>query len=225
MSHYVLVPGLWLDASSWKQVVPHLESAGHTTAALTFPTEPGSTLQDWISTVTDAVDTATEPSVLVGHSAGCGLTYAAVDARSEKVKHLVLIGGFPLPDGMPLLAEDFPETDGLIHLPEFSAFSEEDLAGLDDAILEQFRNEATPVPATVLDSTLELKNTDRHRVPTTAVCTEYSAADLQKWTEAGFPPTTEFPKLEDLRYIDLPTGHWPQFSRPEDLAKLLLRLA
>lgn len=225
MSHYVLVPGLWLDASSWNEVAGHLESAGHTTAALTLPSEPGSTLQDWISTVTEAVDTAAELPVLVGHSASCGLAYAAVDARPEKVKQLVLIGGFPLPSGMPLFDEELPATDGLIPLPKFSAFRAEDLAGLDDAALVQFRNQATYVPATVFDATLELNNADRHRVPTTAVCTEYSAADLQEWTEAGFPPTTEFPKLAELRYTDLPTGHWPQFSRPKDLADLLVSIA
>jgi hypothetical protein len=26
------------------------------------------------------------------------------------------------------------------------------------------------------------------------------------------------------RFVELPTGHWPMFSRPEDLAKLLLDL-
>jgi hypothetical protein len=28
----------------------------------------------------------------------------------------------------------------------------------------------------------------------------------------------------DWRFVELPTGHWPMFSRPEDLAKLLLNL-
>jgi hypothetical protein len=28
----------------------------------------------------------------------------------------------------------------------------------------------------------------------------------------------------EWRFVELPTGHWPMFSRPEDLAKLLLDL-
>jgi hypothetical protein len=28
----------------------------------------------------------------------------------------------------------------------------------------------------------------------------------------------------EWRFVELPTGHWPMFSRPEDLAKLLLNL-
>ena len=28
----------------------------------------------------------------------------------------------------------------------------------------------------------------------------------------------------EWRFVELPTGHWPMFSRPEDLTKLLLDL-
>jgi hypothetical protein len=28
----------------------------------------------------------------------------------------------------------------------------------------------------------------------------------------------------EWRFVELPTGHWPMFSRPEDLARLLLDL-
>jgi hypothetical protein len=33
----ILVPGLWLDGSSWEAVVAVLEQAGHRTRALTLP--------------------------------------------------------------------------------------------------------------------------------------------------------------------------------------------
>ncbi|WP_150460185.1 alpha/beta fold hydrolase [Nesterenkonia ebinurensis] len=225
MAHFILIPGLWLDASSWSRVAPRLEAARHTTAALSLPGDREATLQDWVETVVRAVDASAEAPVIVGHSAGCGVAYAALDARPDAVKHLVLIGGFPLPNGMPLLDEDFPESKGLIPLPDFSAFTAEDLAGLDDAALGQFRASAVPVPAKVLDDVLQLENAARRSVAITAICTEYSAADLQGWTAAGFAPTTEFPLLEKLNYIDLPTGHWPQFSRPEDLTEVLLNTA
>src|SRR5437762_12741705 len=33
----ILIPGLWLDGSSWDRVVPALERAGHRTYPLTLP--------------------------------------------------------------------------------------------------------------------------------------------------------------------------------------------
>jgi pimeloyl-ACP methyl ester carboxylesterase len=28
----------------------------------------------------------------------------------------------------------------------------------------------------------------------------------------------ELARIRDVEYVDLPTGHWPQFTRPADLA-------
>lgn len=33
----ILIPGAWLDASSWDQVTPALEAAGHRVHAMTLP--------------------------------------------------------------------------------------------------------------------------------------------------------------------------------------------
>jgi len=33
----ILIPGFWLDASSWDEVVPPLRQAGHRVRALTLP--------------------------------------------------------------------------------------------------------------------------------------------------------------------------------------------
>ncbi|MFB9953827.1 hypothetical protein [Cellulomonas denverensis] len=32
-------------------------------------------------------------------------------------------------------------------------------------------------------------------------------------------------ELRDVRYVDLPTGHWPMWSRPAEVAALLGRIA
>jgi hypothetical protein len=32
----------------------------------------------------------------------------------------------------------------------------------------------------------------------------------------------ELARLRDVEYVDLPTGHWPQFTRPVELGEIIL---
>ena len=47
---------------------------------------------------------------------------------------------------------------------------------------------------------------------------ELSSQVLAEMAHPGPPLHTELGEVEDLAYVDLPTGHWPMFSRPRDLA-------
>ena len=94
MTDIILVPGLWLDGSSWDQVVPTLERAGHRAHPLTLPGMESRdadrsrvTLRDHVDAVVEAIDAcaAAGQVVLVGHSGGCGIAHAAVDARPDRV--------------------------------------------------------------------------------------------------------------------------------------------
>jgi hypothetical protein len=38
---------------------------------------------------------------------------------------------------------------------------------------------------------------------------------------AGSPFTRELAKIADVGYLDLPTGHWPQFTKPAELGRSL----
>ena len=101
----ILIPGLWLDGSSWDEVVPVLEQAGHRTHALTLPGMESKdadrseiTLRDHVDAVIaaiDSVDPADGKVVLVGHSAGGAIAHAAVDARPDRVARVVYVGGSP----------------------------------------------------------------------------------------------------------------------------------
>jgi hypothetical protein len=33
---------------------------------------------------------------------------------------------------------------------------------------------------------------------------------------------SELAKIHNVDYVDLPTGHWPQFTRPEELGRAIL---
>jgi hypothetical protein len=42
---------------------------------------------------------------------------------------------------------------------------------------------------------------------------------------AGHPVFAEVARLRDVDTVDLPTGHWPMWSRPDDLARLIAAAA
>ncbi len=227
----ILIPGLWLDGSSWEKVVPVLEQAGHRTHPLTLPgmeaqdaDRSGITLRDHVDAVIaaiDSVDPAGGTVVLVGHSAGAALAHAAVDARPDRVARVVYVGGFPTGDG-DAVADGYPAEVGEVPLPDWSAFADEDLADLDDTARAAFRARAIPSPAHVTRDPQQLTDQRRYDVPVTVISTEFTSEMLRTWIARGAHPVREFTKIRDVDYVDLPTGHWPQFTRPEDLGRAIL---
>jgi len=61
-------------------------------------------------------------------------------------------------------------------------------------------------------------------VPVTAVCTSLPSEVLRPMAHGGPPFHTELGRY-DVTYVDLPTGHWAMFSRPADLAAVLVEEA
>ena len=226
----ILIPGLWLDGSSWEKVVPALEQAGHRTHPLTLPGMESKdtdrseiTLRDHVDAVVDAIDSCGSDGqvVLVGHSAGCGIAHAAVDARPDRVARAVYVGGFPTGDG-DAVADGYPAENGEVPLPDWSAFEEEELVDLDDEARAAFRERAIPSPEHVTRDPQQLSDERRYDVPVTVICTEFTSQMLRDWVERGLAPVREFARIRDVEYVDLPTGHWPQFTRPEELARTIL---
>ena len=39
------------------------------------------------------------------------------------------------------------------------------------------------------------------------------------------PALRELAKIRDVCYVDLPTGHWPQFTKPGELGQAILAIA
>lgn len=223
----VLVPGLWLDASTWDQVVPRLEAAGHSTHALTLPgmesqdaDRTGVTLADHVAAVVAAIDEAAEPVLLVSHSAGCGIAHCAVDAQPDRVVRHVQIGGFPSAAGEALLG-GLEAVDGEVAMPDWAEVGEEaNVVDFDGEQLAAFYAAAIPVPEAVITTPVRLTDERRFDVPVTAVCPEYRVKDVRAWVEGGDLP--ELARTREVEYVDLPAGHWPQLTRPADLAAVIL---
>jgi pimeloyl-ACP methyl ester carboxylesterase len=226
----ILIPGLWLDGSSWEKVVPALEEAGHRTRPVTLPGMQSKdanrseiTLRDHVEAVVDVIDSVDPVGkvVLVGHSGGGAIAHAAADARPDRVARVVYVDSWPLGVGMAI-NDGFPAENGEVPLPDWSSFDTEDLVDLDDELRAAFRERAIPSPAHVARDPQQLSDERRYDVPATVIACEFPSAKLREWMEQGEPSLQELAKLRDVEYVDLPTGHWPQFTRPEELGRTIL---
>lgn len=230
----VLVPGLWLDASSWDRVVPALAAAGHQAHPLTLPgmesreaDRSGVRLQDHVDAVVAAIDAAAASGgqvLLVGHSLGSAVAGLALDARPDKVARVVYVGGWPTAEGRPLAGWAQAE-GGEFDLPPFEEFDEADLRGFDEAGLTQFRAGSVPSPGALTTDLAHYTDDARYAVPVTAICPEYTAAQLQEWIAEGEANVAEFTRMRSVDYVDLPTGHWPQLTEPAALAAAINQAA
>lgn len=230
--HVVLVPGFWLGAWAWDDVVPHLETAGLVPHAVTLPgLEPGATAQDrarvtredHVDAVARLVDGLDGRVVLVGHSGGGPVVQQFGDRDPARIERIVYVDTGPLVDGAAL-SPDLPADTAEVPLPDWETLGEDgsSLDGLDEATLARFRDRAVPMPGPVARGPVHLTNPARLQVPATAICCSIPSAVLAELANPGPPLHTELGELTDLTYVDLPTGHWPMFSRPRELAAVLV---
>ena len=224
----VLIPGFWLDGESWDDVAAPLRDAGHMVHALTLPglesrdaDRSGIGLRDHVDAVVEVVDSLAGPIVLVGHSGGGAIAHAAVDARPDRIARVVYVDSFPLGHGEAIAAE-LPVVDGEVPLPDWSVFEDADLVDLDDDLRARFRSIAVPEPVGVTRDGQVLSDDRRYEVPVTVICCEFPSEVLRRWMDEGLPYAAELAAITDVELVDLPTGHWPQLTRPRDLAATIL---
>ena len=214
----LLIAGLWLDGSAWRDVAPELEALGHRPVPITLPAARTSTLDDQVAAVIEAVDAASGRPMVVGHSAGCTLAWLAADARPEQVARVVLIGGFPNADGEPYAAF-FPIEDGVMPFPGWEPFEGPDAADLDDDTRRRIAAAAIPVPEGVAKGVVRLTDERRYDVPVLVVCPEFTPDQAKAWIDGGETP--ELAKAKHVDLVDIDSGHWPMFTKPAELARLL----
>jgi pimeloyl-ACP methyl ester carboxylesterase len=224
----VLVPGFWLGAWAWDQVVAVLRAEGHDVTALTLPglasvddDRSAITFADHVDAVEAAVLAAGRPVVLAVHSGAGGVGHAVSDRVPEAVATMVYVdtGAATGPLDPSLEGDELPPPT-LERLRE-----EENLDGLTEEQLAEFLRRAVPEPAGAVREGPVLSNDARLAVPTTVVCTAFDSAQYRDAVAQGYPFLAGLADLHDVTYLDLPTSHWPMWSRPRDLADLLSAVA
>ena len=204
-----------------------MRADGHDVTALTLPglesvdaDRSAISLSDHVDAICDAVKAAGRPVVLAVHS-GTGFSgYVASDRVPELIAAMVYVDSAP---GKPPLDPDFDAVEKPLNWEELAA--EENLDGLTEEQLETFRRRAVPVPAGVLREAIALTNDARLDLPTTMICTGYTSEEYKDAVKEGYAWLAGVPELRDVTWVDLPTGHWPMWSRPQELAAIIADIA
>jgi pimeloyl-ACP methyl ester carboxylesterase len=156
--------------------------------------------------------------VLAVHSASGFSGYAASDRVPERIAAMVYVDTAP---GIGALDPDFKDVEKPMVWEDVE--KEENLDGLTEEQKATFRQRAVPVPGGVLREGVELTNDARRDIPSTIIGTGYTAEQYQ--TYAREHPDWAFlagiPELRNVTWVDLPTSHWPMWSRPRELAAII----
>lgn len=242
MTTILLVPGFWLGAWAWDEVVPALRAAGHDVRPLTLPG-----LAERAGEATGHVDLETHIDdivsviekddlrdvVLVAHSGATSPVTGAADRVPHRVARVVYVDTGPLPGGMAQI--DFHEPDvreamrkqveaegggRLLPVPAFDPEQDPaNLAGLTEEHLALMRRRGTPQPFPTVTQPLR-RPVPPPPLPRTLIACTFSLEMVENLAAAGVPAFALMSGPEWTRR-ELATGHWPMFSRPRDLAELL----
>ncbi|MFK4085282.1 alpha/beta fold hydrolase [Kribbella sp. NPDC020789] len=227
MVNFILVAGARLGAWAWDEVVPHLRASGHSVYPLTLSglAEKQGVPAGQQTHVQDIVDEVERRDlrdvVLVGHSyAGVPVGQAA-ERIGDRLARVVFVDaslpadGVPFsaafPDGGVALKESLAQNDGLWPVAPATHFDGHDLT---DEQIARITAGATPHPGATLTEPAVLAR-PLSELPATYILCVVDEAE----------PDAEVAELltsERWRLAVLETGHWPMWSRPRELAQLLL---
>jgi pimeloyl-ACP methyl ester carboxylesterase len=227
MTQFVLVAGAWLGSWAWDEVVSDLRAAGHGAHALTLSglaerRQEAAVQQRHVQGIVDAIERLDlRDVVLVGHSyAGIPVGQAAERIGDRLARVVFVDSNVPAdgesfvsawPDGRAAVEASIAETGGF-----WAPLAAEEFAGqgLTDEQIGRIVADATPHPGATLTEPARLER------PLGALPATYIKC-LLDWPEPS-PDVAELLKSEHWRLVELNTGHWPMFSEPHELARILL---
>jgi pimeloyl-ACP methyl ester carboxylesterase len=219
----ILVPGFWLGAWAWDEVAETLRNEGHDVTALTLPglesvdTDRSKiTFADHVDAICDAVSAAKAPVVLAVHSGAGATGYAASDRLPDRIAAMVYVDSGPATGP---LDPGFAGVEKPLVWEEIEA--EENLDGLSEEQKATFRERAIPEPGAAIRGSAELANDARLDISTTAISTGYTSEQYKQAVDQGQTWLGGFAELRNITWVDLPTSHWPMWSRPQELAAII----
>ncbi|WOT39864.1 alpha/beta fold hydrolase [Streptomyces coeruleorubidus] len=223
MTDFVLVAGTWLGAWAWDEVAAELRGAGHDVHPLTLSglAEKQGVPAGQQTHVRDVVDEVERLGlrdvVLVGHSyAGIPVGQAA-QRIGERLRRVVFVDANVPVDGESFLSgwpsdavrQAIAEHDGFwppLGAPEYAG------QGLTDEQIARIVG-GSPHPGATLTEPAVLAG------PLGDLPATYVKCLLDG--DEPMPAVAELVKSDSWELVELDTGHWPMFSQPHALARLL----
>ncbi|MBT2477994.1 alpha/beta fold hydrolase [Streptomyces sp. ISL-94] len=230
MANFVLVAGVWLGSWAWDAVAPQLRAAGHGAHALTLsgvaerqgvPAGQQTHVQDIVGEI-ERLDL--REVVLVGHSyAGIPVGQAAERIGDRLARVVFVDANLPADgesfvstwwEGPAKLADEISGNGGFWAPRTASDYEGQDLGAEEIARIVAA---STPHPGASLTEPAVLAR------PLDGLPATYIKCLLD-----GPEPTEDVARLlagDSWRLVRMDTGHWPMFSRPRELAEILLAAA
>jgi len=237
MSTYVLIHGSWHGAWCWYKIIPLLERAGHKAIALDLPghgrdwtAASNVSLQSYVESLCDVLDAQAEPVILVGHSRGGIVISQTAEKRPEKIRTLVYLAAFLIPNGEAMLPMALSDTESLIvsnlvvneeqgyHMLKAGAFREALYADCSEEDVVLATALLTPEPNAPVATLMHLTEERFGRIPRVYIETLRDrgvSTSLQKKMYSALPVQ---------RVISMETSHSPFFSAPQELVRHLTSL-
>ena len=238
MTTFVLIHGAFGGGWNWDAVREPIEQAGHEVVTPDLPSQGNDrtplseiTLDSYCDRVIEVLDRQAQPVVLAGHSLGGISISQAAEYRPDKIKALVYVAAFLLPDGSspkdfwgrqslpsPVISHCDVSEDGVV------TFRKEHVAELiyntsPQAAVEKAMRLQRPMARKPLGTPLRLSEENFGRVP---------RVYFEALEDRAIPIEYQRQMVEAMpcdKVVTFATDHAPMASAPEQFVNELLALA
>lgn len=229
MANFVLVPGARLGAWAWADIVPALRTAGHgaypvTLSGLAEKQGIPAGLKTHVQDIVDEIEHRDlHDVILVGHSYSGIPTGQAAERIGDRLRHAVFVDSDIPINGQSFL-DSFPDAGAEIRtlmaananlwpVPTAAHFEGH---GLSEEQIARIVSDSTPHPGASLTESAAMERELGELHATYISC-----------VPVGGEPDEEILGLlpANWRVVTMATGHWPMFSAPGELVRILLDAA